>query len=44
MDIKYNRRMEILIMGKSKVEHDFRITPFHVNNAVTGSSLLVEVD
>ena len=31
-------------MGKSKVEHDFRITPFHVNNSVTGSSVLVEVD
>ena len=30
-------------MGK-KVCTDFRITPFHVNNSVTGSSVLVEVD
>ena len=27
-----------------KVCTDFRITPFHVNNSVTGSSVLVEVD
>lgn len=31
-------------MGKKKKENDFRITPYHVNNSVTGSSVLVEVD
>lgn len=29
---------------KKSEEHDFRITPFHVNNSVTGSSVLCEVD
>lgn len=28
----------------SKKNNDFRITPYHVNNSVTGSSVLVEVD
>ena len=32
------------IMSKNKNETDFRITPYHVNNSVTGSSVLVEVD
>ena len=31
-------------MGKKKRDNDFRITPFHVNNSVTGSSVMVEVD
>lgn len=29
---------------KKSEEHDFRITPYHVNNSVTGSSVLCEVD
>lgn len=29
---------------KRKITNDFRITPYHVNNSVTGSSVLVEVD
>jgi metallo-beta-lactamase family protein len=29
---------------KRSEEHDFRITPYHVNNSVTGSSVLCEVD
>lgn len=29
---------------KNKEKNDFRITPFHVNDSVTGSSVLVEVD
>ena len=30
-------------MSKKK-NTDFRITPYHVNNSVTGSSVLIEVD
>jgi len=30
--------------NNKKKDTDFRITPFHVNNSVTGSSVLVEVD
>jgi metallo-beta-lactamase family protein len=31
-------------MGKKKESNDFRISPFHVDDEVTGSSVLIEVD